>query len=224
MDFDACSALKSGLGTGTVIVMDKSTDLVKADRAGCRTSTSTRAAASARRAAKAPAGCGGSWSGWSPARPRCREIDMLLDVASQVEGHTICGLGDAAAWPIQGLFRHFRHEVEDRITQYRAGKPARSGRHPCGGGVDGMPIAKVNGVEVEFEARHERAAGGGAGRGGDPALLLPRAPEHRRQLPHVPGRGEARPAEAAGLLRAAGRRGPGDLHQHADGARRPAKG
>jgi NADH-quinone oxidoreductase subunit F len=52
-----------------------------------------------------------------------REIDMLLDVASQVEGHTICGLGDAAAWPIQGLFRHFRHEVEDRITQYRAGRP-----------------------------------------------------------------------------------------------------
>ncbi|WP_372787074.1 NADH-ubiquinone oxidoreductase-F iron-sulfur binding region domain-containing protein, partial [Phenylobacterium sp.] len=51
------------------------------------------------------------------------EIDLLLDVASQVEGHTICGLGDAAAWPIQGLFRHFRHEVEDRITQYRAGKP-----------------------------------------------------------------------------------------------------
>ena len=49
--------------------------------------------------------------------------DMLLDVASQVEGHTICGLGDAAAWPIQGLFRHFRHEVEDRITQYRAGRP-----------------------------------------------------------------------------------------------------
>jgi NADH-quinone oxidoreductase subunit F len=44
-------------------------------------------------------------------------------VASQVEGHTICGLGDAAAWPIQGLFRHFRHEVEDRITQYRAGRP-----------------------------------------------------------------------------------------------------
>jgi NADH-quinone oxidoreductase subunit F len=52
-----------------------------------------------------------------------REIDMLLDVASQVEGHTICGLGDAAAWPIQGLFRHFRHEVEERITRYRSGKP-----------------------------------------------------------------------------------------------------
>jgi NADH-quinone oxidoreductase subunit F len=51
------------------------------------------------------------------------EIDLLLDVASQVEGHTICGLGDAAAWPIQGLFRHFRHEVEDRITRYRSGRP-----------------------------------------------------------------------------------------------------
>ena len=47
------------------------------------------------------------------------EIDMLLDVSRQVEGHTICALGDAAAWPIQGLIRHFRHEIEDRITQYR---------------------------------------------------------------------------------------------------------
>jgi NADH-quinone oxidoreductase subunit F len=44
---------------------------------------------------------------------------MLLDVTSQVEGHTICLLGDAAAWPIQGLFKHFRHEVEDRIVSYR---------------------------------------------------------------------------------------------------------
>ena len=52
-----------------------------------------------------------------------KEIDTLLDVASQVEGHTICALGDAAAWPIQGLFRHFRHEVEDRITSYRVGRP-----------------------------------------------------------------------------------------------------
>ena len=43
------------------------------------------------------------------------EIDSLLDVTKQVEGHTICALGDAAAWPIQGLMRHFRHEVEARI-------------------------------------------------------------------------------------------------------------
>jgi NADH-quinone oxidoreductase subunit F len=52
-----------------------------------------------------------------------REIDMLLEVTTQIEGHTICALGDAAAWPIQGLFRHFRPEVESRIASYRTGKP-----------------------------------------------------------------------------------------------------
>jgi len=51
------------------------------------------------------------------------EIDLLLDVTTQVEGHTICALGDAAAWPIQGLFRHFRGEVEERIASYRARRP-----------------------------------------------------------------------------------------------------
>ena len=47
------------------------------------------------------------------------EIDMLLDVTKQVEGHTICALGDAAAWPIQGLLRNFRDEIEDRIKNQR---------------------------------------------------------------------------------------------------------
>ena len=47
------------------------------------------------------------------------EIDRLLDVAGQIEGHTICALGDAAAWPVQGLIRHFRHEIEERINTYR---------------------------------------------------------------------------------------------------------
>ena len=46
------------------------------------------------------------------------EIDMLVEITKQVEGHTICALGDAAAWPIQGLIRHFRGEVEDRIMKY----------------------------------------------------------------------------------------------------------
>jgi NADH-quinone oxidoreductase subunit F len=49
-----------------------------------------------------------------------REIDMLLDVTKQVEGHTICALGDAAAWPIQGLIRHFRPELERRIAEHSA--------------------------------------------------------------------------------------------------------
>ena len=51
------------------------------------------------------------------------EIDKLLDVASQVEGHTICALGDAAAWPVQGLIRHFRGEIEERINSYRRDRP-----------------------------------------------------------------------------------------------------
>jgi len=45
------------------------------------------------------------------------EIDMLHEVTKQVEGHTICALGDAAAWPIQGLIRHFRPEIERRINE-----------------------------------------------------------------------------------------------------------
>ena len=47
------------------------------------------------------------------------EIDMLYDVTKQVEGHTICALGDAAAWPIQGLIRNFRDEIENRIRHDR---------------------------------------------------------------------------------------------------------
>ena len=44
------------------------------------------------------------------------EIDMLQEVTKQVEGHTICALGDAAAWLIQGLIRHFRPELNDGFT------------------------------------------------------------------------------------------------------------
>jgi NADH-quinone oxidoreductase subunit F len=50
------------------------------------------------------------------------EIDTLFDVTKQVEGHTICALGDAAAWPVQGLIRHFRDEIEDRIKAKRTGR------------------------------------------------------------------------------------------------------
>jgi NADH-quinone oxidoreductase subunit F len=56
------------------------------------------------------------------------EIDMLLDVSYEVEGHTICALGDAAAWPIQGLIRHFRPEMERRIAEYRAAAATRQQR------------------------------------------------------------------------------------------------
>ena len=55
---------------------------------------------------------------------RIEEIDMLLDVSKEIEGHTICAHGDASAWPIQGLFRHFRPEVEKRLIDYRIQKIA----------------------------------------------------------------------------------------------------
>jgi NADH-quinone oxidoreductase subunit F len=53
-------------------------------------------------------------------RAQKREIDMLFDVSKQIEGHTICALGDAAAWPVQGLIRNFRHVIEERIDAYTA--------------------------------------------------------------------------------------------------------
>ena len=122
MDFDSLRDLKSGLGTAAVIVMDKSTDLIKAiarlsyfyKHESCGQCTPCRE------------GTGWMWrvmERMATGEADMKEIDLLLDVASQVEGHTICALGDAAAWPIQGLFRHFRPEVEDRITRYRSGRP-----------------------------------------------------------------------------------------------------
>ena len=114
MDFDALSEVKSGLGTAAVIVMDKSTDIVRAiarlaefyKHESCGQCTPCR-----------------EGTGWMmrvmnrlvTGDASIEEIDMLLDVTKQVEGHTICALGDAAAWPIQGLLRHFRPEVEARI-------------------------------------------------------------------------------------------------------------
>jgi NADH-quinone oxidoreductase subunit F len=121
MDFDSLRALKSGLGTAAVIVMDKSTDLIKAlarlsyfyKHESCGQCTPCRE------------GTGWMWrvmERMAIGNAEPKEIDQLLEVTTQVEGHTICALGDAAAWPIQGLFRHFRPEVEARITAYRSRK------------------------------------------------------------------------------------------------------
>ena len=116
MDFDSLSSVKSGLGTAAVIVMDQSTDLVKAiarisrfyKHESCGQCTPCRE------------GTGWMWRmmekiAAGEASPG--EIDRLLDVTKQVEGHTICALGDAAAWPIQGLFRHFRDEIEEQLIK-----------------------------------------------------------------------------------------------------------
>jgi len=118
MDFDALRDVKSGLGTAAVIVMDKSTDIVKAiarlakfyKHESCGQCTPCRE------------GAGWMWRVMErmvKGEAEIREIDMLLDVTYEIEGHTICALGDAAAWPIQGLIRHFRPEMERRIREYR---------------------------------------------------------------------------------------------------------
>ena len=118
MDFDSLREAKSGLGTAAVIVMDKSTDLVKAiarlarfyKHESCGQCTPCRE------------GTGWMWrvlERMVRGQAEPREIDLLLEVTYEVEGHTICALGDAAAWPIQGLFRHFRSEVEERLSGKR---------------------------------------------------------------------------------------------------------
>ncbi len=115
MDYDSLKEVRSGLGTGAVIVMDKSTDVIAAiarlskfyKHESCGQCTPCRE------------GTGWMWRVMERlvvGDAEIDEIDILLDVASQVEGHTICALGDAAAWPIQGLVRHFRDEIEGRIN------------------------------------------------------------------------------------------------------------
>ena len=76
-------------------------------------------------------------------RAQKREIDMLLDVTNQVEGHTICALGDAAAWPIQGLIRHFRDEIERRIDDYAREPAFRAGADGGGVGHVATPLIQL---------------------------------------------------------------------------------
>ncbi len=114
MDFDSLAAEKSGLGTAAVIVMDKSTDLI---RAVARLSK-FYAHESCGQCTPCREGVGWMWrimERLATGEADVEEIDMLLEVSTQIEGHTICALGDAAAWPIQGLMRHFRPMVEERI-------------------------------------------------------------------------------------------------------------
>lgn len=117
MDFDALREVKSGLGTAAVIVMDKSTDIVKAiarlsrfyKHESCGQCTPCRE------------GTGWLWRQMErmvTGDAARADIDHMLDVASRIEGHTICALGDAAAWPVQGLVRHFRSDIERRIDEF----------------------------------------------------------------------------------------------------------
>jgi NADH-quinone oxidoreductase subunit F len=119
MDFDALVEVKSGLGTAALIVMDKSTDIIKAitllakfyKHESCGQCTPCRE------------GLGWVWrvlERMVEGNAAVSEIDMLWDVSYEIEGHTICALADGAAWPVQGLIRHYRPELLRRIEQYRS--------------------------------------------------------------------------------------------------------
>jgi NADH-quinone oxidoreductase subunit F len=129
MDFDGCRDKKSALGTAAVIVMDKSTDIIKAmarisyfyKHESCGQCTPCRE------------GMGWMWrvlTRMAEGRAQKREIGMLMEVTQQIEGHTICAFGDGAAWPVQGLLRHFRPEIERRIDEYSRNADAHGVRDP----------------------------------------------------------------------------------------------
>ncbi len=121
MDFDSLKNAGSGLGTAGVIVMDKSTDIVAAiarlshfyKHESCGQCTPCR-----------------EGTGWMmrimdrmiDGKAEIKEIDQLYNLSKQIEGHTICALGDAAAWPVQGLIKNFRGEMERRIENHKSRK------------------------------------------------------------------------------------------------------
>ncbi len=119
MDYDSLKKEGTSLGTASVIVMDQSTDIIKAItriskfymHESCGQCTPCRE------------GTGWMWrmmSNLVKGQADPSDIDRLLNVTKQVECHTICALGDAAAWPIQGLIKHFRDEIIDRINMYNS--------------------------------------------------------------------------------------------------------
>ncbi|XP_041087861.1 LOW QUALITY PROTEIN: NADH dehydrogenase [ubiquinone] flavoprotein 1, mitochondrial [Polyodon spathula] len=125
MDFDALVQAQTGLGTAAVIVMNKSTDVVQAiarliefyKHESCGQCTPCRE--------------GVDWMNkmmWRFVKgdARLSEIDMIWEISKQIEGHTICALGDGAAWPVQGLIRHFRPELEQRIQNFQRDNPQQA--------------------------------------------------------------------------------------------------
>lgn len=122
MDFDALKEVGSGLGTAAVIVMNKQVDPIAAilrlskfyAHESCGQCTPCRE--------------GTHWlvdilERMKEGRAQYSEIDMLLELTKQIEGHTICALGDAAAWPVQGLIKNFRDVMEDRMDDFHAANP-----------------------------------------------------------------------------------------------------
>ncbi|CAH7666530.1 hypothetical protein PPACK8108_LOCUS884 [Phakopsora pachyrhizi] len=155
MDFDSLKDLSSGLGTGAVIVMNKSTDIISAiarfakfyKHESCGQCTPCRE--------------GTAWmekimDRLVVGRAHKREIDMLWELTRQIENHTICALGDAAAWPVQGLLRKFKPEIEARIDDFRSknGPVLLGGRlHSDVSPNEVIPDSFTAGIELQIESR-----------------------------------------------------------------------
>jgi NADH-quinone oxidoreductase subunit F len=119
MDFDALSKAGSGLGSGAVIVMDETTCMVKActrisrfyHMESCGQCTPCR-----------------EGTGWMhrvlqrivDGKGEKKDLELLRSAAGQIEGHTICAFGEAAAWPVQGFLRQFWHEFEYYVEHGRS--------------------------------------------------------------------------------------------------------
>lgn len=117
MDYDALRDVGSGLGTAAVIVMNKQTDIIRAiqrfsafyKHESCGQCTPCRE--------------GTTWLAkmmdrFVKGQATEKEIDMIFELTKEIEGHTICALGDAAAWPVQGLIKSFRPVMVERMNQF----------------------------------------------------------------------------------------------------------
>lgn len=116
MDFDSLHGVQSGLGTAAVIVMDQSTDVIKA----IARLSKFYMHESCGQCSPCREGTGWMWRMMErlvKGQAKISDIDLLQSVSKQIEGHTICAFGDAAAWPVQGLIKHFRPEIESRIKK-----------------------------------------------------------------------------------------------------------
>jgi NADH-quinone oxidoreductase subunit F len=114
MDVDSLKAAGSSVGTAGIIVMDSDTDLIQVItriaefyyHESCGQCTPCR-----------------EGTGWmfkilkrfEHHEAKIEDIDLLMDIANNIEGNTICALGDAAAWPVQSMIRRFRDEFEKRV-------------------------------------------------------------------------------------------------------------
>ena len=114
MDYDSLRAAGSSMGSAAVIVMDETTCMVSVLERLSRFYMSESCGQCT------PCREGTGWMNRLIKRvmagdARREDLNLLVDVANRIEGHTICGLGDAAAWPVQSFMKHFRHEFEYMI-------------------------------------------------------------------------------------------------------------